>query len=228
MNNRHDIKLIGAAAIAVTLFGAATPIARETAQTPPRTRSIVLSFDGVPTLGRTGAPLVLVEFADFDCPTSVRYSREVFERVRRDFVESGKARYVFRNFPLPKHPHAFQAAEAAQCAMDQGRFWELRSSLFANQRALELPDLLAHAKAAGAEPGAFAGCLGGSSAESKVRRDIIEGTRAGVTQTPTLLAGVLNRDGTFLVLRELSGTDSYDSIKDALDGLLASASSTAN
>ena len=129
-------------------------------------------------------------------------------------------RYVFRNFPLPRHPHALEAAEAARCANEQGRFWELRSILFANQQALEEKDLAQHAMAAGVDATAFARCLRGKT-KASVRQERDEAARAGVTATPTFLVGVVDNERRLHVLRQLSDVQSYAEIKAALDALLA-------
>ena len=182
MKTTDSIKLFGrTASLAAVMIGATPLVALEPAQQAvTKTGQVVLSIDGAPSRGRTDAALTLVEFSDFQCPTSGRYAHEVFDRVQRDYVDSGKVRYVFHNFPLARHPHALKAAEAAQCASEQGRFWELRSILFANQQGLGEPDLLKHALAAGVETGAFVRCFNGQ-AEPTVRRQLDAAARAGVT-----------------------------------------------
>jgi protein-disulfide isomerase len=179
-----------------------------------------LAISGAPSRGRADAPLTLVELSDFECPSSGRYSRDVFDRIQHEYVDSGKVRYVFRNFPLPRHPHALEAAEAAHCANEQDRFWELRAILFANQQALEEKDLAQHAMAAGVDARAFARCLRGET-KASVRQERDEAARAGVTGTPTFLLGVVDNEQRLRVLRQLSDVQSYAEIKAALDALLA-------
>src|SRR5258708_6530738 len=98
-------------------------------------------------LGPSTAPVTLVEYGDFECP----YCREAHYVILDILTQVGDdLRYVFRNFPLVEiHPHAEQAAEAAEAAGDQGKYWEMHHQLFENQPALDLPDLITYAQALG-------------------------------------------------------------------------------
>src|SRR6185436_20936742 len=85
-----------------------------------------LTLAGAATKGRASAPLVMLEFSDFECPFCGRYSRETYPQVQREYVDTGKVRYVFRHTPIERiHPQAMKAAEAAECAGTQGKFWEM-------------------------------------------------------------------------------------------------------
>src|SRR5262249_23219909 len=88
-----------------------------------------------PTRGEQNAPITIVEFSDYECPFCSRAEPTV-----KDVMDlyKGKIRLVYREFPLPMHPHAQKASEAALCANDQGKFWEMHEKLFANQRSLEV------------------------------------------------------------------------------------------
>jgi len=100
-------------------------------------RDLTLGVDRHPSQGSDTAVLTLVEFSDYQCPFCGLYVRETSSQIRRDYVETGKLKYVFRNFPLEAiHGDAFKAAEAAHCAGEQGKYWEMHDRLFANQRAL--------------------------------------------------------------------------------------------
>src|SRR5262245_32664588 len=102
-----------------------------------------------------------------------------------------------REFPLESiHPLAFKAAEAALCAGDQGKYWNMHTRLFANQRALAPADLAAHAQALGLDQAAFDQCLEGGRKAPIVRRDLADGQKAGITGTPTFLLGVVDGKGT--------------------------------
>jgi protein-disulfide isomerase len=104
---------------------------------------------------------------------------------------------VFRHFPLSFHPHAPKAAEAAACAADQGKFWEMHKQLFANQQKLSIDDLKAHAGVVGLDAAKFAECLDGSKNKAKVDTDQKAGAELGVNGTPAffingkLLSGAL-------------------------------------
>ena len=111
-----------------------------------------------------------------------------------------RVRFVFRNFPLTEvHPHAFQAAEAAESAAAQDRFWEMHDHLFENQRRLHRSDLLRYARELGLDVERFTADLTGHAYESRVRSDFLSGVRSGVNGTPTFYVNGVRHD------------DSYDS-----------------
>jgi protein-disulfide isomerase len=106
---------------------------------------ISMTLGDSPVLGSADAPLTLVEFADFQCPFCRRFHTSVFEDIKKNFVDTGKLRYVSRDLPLPMHDHATQAANAARCAGDQDQFWAMRHVLIVNSQKLEHDDLLTYA-----------------------------------------------------------------------------------
>ncbi len=145
-------------------------------------------------------------------------------QLQREYIDTGKIRYVARDFPLESiHPQAFKAAEAAHCAGDQGLFWEMHERLFANPRALSPNDLSQHAQALKLDLTVFDSCLGSSKHAARVRQGLADGQKAGVTGTPTFILGVLESDGQLKVARVLRGAQPYSVFKEALDRLSASA-----
>src|SRR2546425_3089506 len=94
------------------------------------------SVADAPSLGRADAPVTLVEFSDFQCPFCGRFFATTLPALKKDYIDTGKLRYVFRDFPLDQlHPHARMAAAAAHCAGEQGKYWDMHDVLFQNQRA---------------------------------------------------------------------------------------------
>ena len=90
-----------------------------------------------PILGQHDAPITLIEFSDYQCPFCQRFFQTTFPVLKTEYIDAGKLRYVFRDFPLDSiHPQARKAAEAGHCAGDQGKYWEMHDLLFQNQRAL--------------------------------------------------------------------------------------------
>ncbi len=83
-------------------------------------------------LGRPDAPLTMVEFTDLQCPFCNRFATQTFDQLKKDYIDTGKVRFISRDFPLDFHPQAMPAARAARCAGDQGRFWEMRTTLVKN------------------------------------------------------------------------------------------------
>jgi protein-disulfide isomerase len=182
-----------------------------------------MSIEGAPSRGNADARLVVIEFSDFQCPYCGKHARETFAELEEGYIATGKVRYVFRHFPLDQsHPSAFKAAVAAECAADQGKFWEMHALLFANQHALAGTDLASYAKTLALDGDAFQRCLGGP-AKGKVRRDFNDGLKAGVSGTPTFFIGTVQKDGKVNVLKTLSGIQTIATFKAALDALLASA-----
>jgi len=181
-----------------------------------------ISLEGAAFLGSATAKLTLIEFSDFQCPFCARYVRDTYAQVQHDYVDTGKVRYAFRNFPLERiHPLAFKAAEAGECARQQGKFWEMHDRLFANQAALQPADLARAARDLGLNGAAFDRCFDGTTS-TKVRQDLNDGARAGMTGTPTFYIGVVQKDGRVKALKKLIGAQPYAAFKTAIDSLLAS------
>ena len=181
-----------------------------------------IRIGGAPVLGRADAKLTIVEFSDFECPFCGRFQRDTFPQLKAEYIDAGKVRYVFRNFPLESiHPRAMQSAEAGACAHAQGKFWPMHDRLYANQQALAEINLVAHAQTMGLDMTAFRQCLAGQSI-GQIRQDLEEGGRGGITGTPGFFIGTAGPDGTMKVLRRIVGAQPYASFKALLDALLAS------
>ncbi len=137
-------------------------------------------------------------------------------------MKTGKLRYVVRDFPLESiHPQAFKAHEAAHCAGDQGKYWDVFQRLFANPRALGAADLPRHATAVGVEPAKFQACLDGGQHAARVRRNLADGQKAGVRGTPTFFLGAVDANGKVSVLRVLRGAQPFPAFKAAIEAALA-------
>ena len=134
-----------------------------------------------PARGPEGAKITIVEFSDFECPFCSK-AEETVNQVMEKYA--GKVRLHFRHFPLSFHPNAPKAAEAAACANDQGKFWEMHKQLFANQKALTIVELKQHAVAAGLEKAKFDECLDSGKMKALVEGDTKAGSEVGVTGTP--------------------------------------------
>jgi protein-disulfide isomerase len=145
------------------------------------------------TEGPSAASVTLVMYGDYECPFT-RRARTVIRAVRRQRPDA--FRYVFRNFPLQdKHPHAFRAAEAAEAAAAQGKFWEMYHQLFDTPWALEDPDLTAYAAQLGLDTDRFSQDMAAHTHAGRIRADLESGTRSGVQGTPTFFVnGVYHTD----------------------------------
>lgn len=118
-----------------------------------------------------------------------------------------KVRIVFKDFPLPNHPEAFKAAEAAHCAGEQGKYWELHDAMFANQRALQVPALKQTAKTLGLDSAKFDQCLDSGKHADNVRTDYELGEKMGVNSTPTI----------YVNGRPLVGAQPFEAFKQVID-----------
>jgi protein-disulfide isomerase len=146
-------------------------------------------------LGDPDAPVTLVEYGDFDCPHCGRAHPTVQEVLRR---MGAAVRFVYRNFPLSQaHPHALVAAEAAEAAAAQGKFWPMHDRLFEHQDALEVDDLIGHARALGLDTARFAEDLDTHAHLEKVQADFRSGVRSGVNGTPTFFIDGARFDGSW-------------------------------
>ena len=147
---------------------------------PPRVR---IQASGQPTRGPADAPVEIVEFSDFQCPYCAQMARMLHELAAQ---YPGKIRLVFRDFPLPMHKDAATAAEAAACAGDQGKYWEMHDRLFAGQKNLARSDLTRYAADIRLQPAKFAACLDGGGHTADWQKDRTDGEKYGVTGTPAL------------------------------------------
>jgi protein-disulfide isomerase len=145
---------------------------------PPR---LNIATKGYPALGPKNAPITLVEFADFQCPYCKR-SEETVKELRQEYGD--KIRLVYIDFPLTFHQYAFQAAEAARCAGDQGKFWEYHDELFKDQSKLSTKDLKEAAVRMKLKTKQFDQCLDSGKYANEVRAAMKEGSDAGVDGTP--------------------------------------------
>jgi len=143
--------------------------------------------------GDPNAELTLLEYGDYECPHCGR-AHPIVKRVQKHFGR--RLRFVFRNFPLTQiHPNAQAAAEAAEFAGANGRFWEMHDLIYENQERLSPPLLLALAEELGLDPPALREALAAGEFEPRVRRDFLSGVRSGVNGTPTFFIGGQRHDG---------------------------------
>jgi protein-disulfide isomerase len=180
-----------------------------------------ISIAEEPTKGDQNARIALIEFSDYQCPFCGRYTKEVLPQLEDEYVKTGKVKYVFQDLPLDFHKNAFKAAEAAHCAGEQGKFWEMHDLLFQNQTALAPEQLATHAKSLGLSEAAFQQCLDSGKFAAQIRQDIAEAGTVGITGTPTFFIGLVQPgDGRVKVVKKLVGAKPYAEFKSAFDSLL--------
>jgi protein-disulfide isomerase len=173
----------------------------------PREEVAVAADD--PALGAASAPVTVVEFSDFQCPFCQRVA-PTLKQLKATYGD--KIRIVWKDFPLTSiHPEAFKAAEAGNCAREQGKFWEFHDRLFANQQALQPDALKEHAAAVGLDTAAFNMCLDSAKHSDRVQQHIAAGTRLGINSTPAV----------FINGRQVSGAQPYEVFAGIIDEELA-------
>jgi protein-disulfide isomerase len=147
------------------------------------------------SIGPDDAPVTLVEYGDYECPYC-GMAHPIVKRAQREL--GSQLRFVFRHFPLGEsHPHARIAAEAAEAAGAQGKFWEMHDTLFENQEALEVEDLIGYAKSLGLDTVKFARDLEAGTYTKRVRDDFRSGVKSGVNGTPTFFMNGARYDGSW-------------------------------
>ncbi len=154
--------------------------------------------------GGAKAPITIIEFSDYQCPFCKRAEGAVDEVVK---TYGDKVRLVFRDYPLPMHPQARPAAEAANCANAQGKFWDYHAKLFANQSALGEEKLKEYAKDVGLDGAKFDQCLAEKPFKAAIDKDIADGEKVGVTGTPAF----------FINGRMLSGAQPFEKFKEVIE-----------
>ncbi len=168
-----------------------------------------------PAWGPLAAPVTIVEYADFECPVC-KESLPILQEVRSLYRE--RVRFVYRNFPLSSHPQARPAAEAAQCAHEQGQFWAYHDALFAKAPDLQPSDYVQLAERLKLNTADFAACLSSNRPKVAVAKDLADAQALGLSGTPTF----------FINGRYLSGFQSLDALRQYIDRELQAAGNGAH
>jgi protein-disulfide isomerase len=172
----------------------------------PQAPTQLISVDDDPSRGDAKAPVTVVEFTDFQCP-ACGAMHPILEEVLKSY--GNKVRFVVRDFPLPIHANARKAAEAANAAHQQGKFFEYAALLFQRQDALDLASLKKYATELGLDRARFDAALDKGTFADEVQRDLIDGENYGVDSTPTIFI-----NGVVL------GTLSSEGLREAIDRAL--------
>jgi len=146
------------------------------------------------SMGSETAPITMIEFADYQCPFCKAFHTATFADLKKNYVDTGKVRFVTRDLPLDFHQNALRAAEAARCAGDQGKFWEMRNSLITNSTDLSEDAVKRYAQALAVEMGAFAKCVDGEQHKADIQKDQADAGALQITGTPSFVIGRLKND----------------------------------
>lgn len=176
-----------------------------------------VTIDREATTKRAGrGSVVVVEFSDFQCPFCGRHAWETFPEIRRELIDPGYVTYLAFALPLQMHPLARKAAEAAECAAREGKYWQMHERLFHEPIALTPPDLLRAAQGTQLDMTRFESCLAEGAVEA-VAADIQEATRLNVLATPTFFVGKLRGDGKIDLFKRINGALPFGEFKAVVD-----------
>jgi len=168
-----------------------------------------VSPDDDPSWGPADAPVTIIEFGDYQCPFCKRFYDETLPQIQETY--EGQVRFVFRDMPLTSiHPDAQKAAEASECADDQGLFWEYHALLWANQQELDVPNLKAYAGELGLNAATFDDCLNSGKNTQEVQKDYGDAISYGVQGTPSF----------FINGQQLTGAQPFSEFQTIIDNLL--------
>jgi protein-disulfide isomerase len=197
--------------------------AQQQRSNPVRDVNVTMNVAEDPFKGMNDAQVTMIEFSDYQCPFCSRHTRAVLPQLEKNYIETGKIKYVLRDFPLSFHKQAPKAHEAAHCAEEQGKYWEMHAQLFANQKALHLDKLPKYAETAGVpDLTAFQKCLDSGKYEKRISSSMAEGSKLGIRGTPTFAIGMTESNGTVKALKIIRGAQAYPVFQKVIDNLLAS------
>lgn len=176
---------------------------------------VTVSADDDAALGDPNAPVMIVEFSDFQCPFCRKFYKETLPQIKKDYIAAGKVKFVYRDFPLVQiHPGATPAAEGAECAKEQGKFWEMHDAIFNEQEKqgsgtvqFTALDVKKWAANIGLDTAKFNQCLDAGTYKQEVEKDLADGSAAGVNGTPA----------TFVNGRLVSGAQPFAAFKVIID-----------
>jgi protein-disulfide isomerase len=178
---------------------------------------------GEPSMGSATAKISIVEISDYHCPFCKRHTQQTFPQIVADYVKTGKAIYVFVDYPIAQlHPQASRSHEAAACAAEQGKFWEMHASLFANAPAKEDGALTAQAQKIGVDTARFTTCLASGRNAGPVQASVKRIEQLGIAGTPMTVIGITPGPGQPMkVLKYIYGARPYADFKVAIDAVMA-------
>jgi len=166
--------------------------------------------DDDPYMGDTNSPLTIVEFSDYQCPFCAKFKDLTLNKIKSEYIDTGKVKFVYRDFPLSFHPFAQKAAEAAECAGDQNRYWDYHDKIFENQASLSLDKLKQIGVDLELDIETFNECLDSGKYQQEVLKDFQEGQSLGVSGTPYFIVGNV----------PISGAQPFEKFKTIIDSQL--------
>jgi len=171
---------------------------------------VIASADDDPYIGQEGAAITIIDFSDYQCPFSAKFYSEILPQLKTDYIQTGKVKYVFRDFPLNIHPKAQYAHYAAECAKEQNKYWEMHDMLFEKQGEWsEAEDLVEtftlYAGEIKLNTTNFKSCMTSETYRDEIAKDKADGVSYGVKGTPTIIinGNIVKSISTYEQLKQL-------------------------
>jgi len=200
--------------------------ARAPSDAKPAFKEQAISIGSSPVKGKADATVTLVEYSDYQCPFCARHYRAVMPILQEEYIDTGKLKFVMREYPLPAlHKNASNAAMAALCAGKQDKYWDMHTLLFENQKELDVDNLKSFAGTIGIDTARFNKCLDNKETGVQARKDLASGAKLGMGGTPGFFIGLTDPDDPDKVTLsvQIRGAQSVDKFKASIDDLLESA-----
>lgn len=178
-----------------------------------------VSIDDDPVKGSPDAPVTIVEFSDYECPFCKKFYDNAYRQIKEEYIDKGKVKMVFRDYPLPFHKKAIPAALAANCAGEQGKYWEVHDYFFENPRKLDRESIMISAKEFDVDYGQFEKCMNDETKITEIKKDMADAKKYGVTGTPAFFIGKTG-DGKEITGVLVGGARPFESFKSEIDPLL--------
>ena len=179
------------------------------------------STKGRPTLGNPNAKVTVVEFTDYQCPFCSRFEKTTFKQLKENYIDNGKIRWVVLDMPLSFHNDAMFASQAAHCAAEQGKFWEIRELFFQNQKKLKPEHIAEYATQAGIDTEAFNRCIDSNRHLDDIKRDMAEAEKQRISGTPTFVVGKTTAD--IIKGKRIVGAQAYSTFSSEIEAQLKAA-----
>jgi protein-disulfide isomerase len=213
------LAIIGAAGAMIwsNRSGAAIPPVAARPEPPLPTEPV--SIEGSPAMGSPDAKVVVIAFSDFECPYCGRFAREVLPELKKEYIDTGHVQFVFKHLPLTNiHPRAMPAAIAAECAAQQGKFWEFHDRLFEDLENVRVDSFASAMSNLGGSADQFDKCIERSGSR-QATADLAEARRMSLTGTPTVLLGIPVGGGRIQVSKVVRGAN-LTAVVNSVDALL--------
>ncbi len=216
------VMLIIASAVVIWVMLSRPRAVRPDAASDPPIPQQLVPLEGAALKGDLSAPVVMIEYSDFQCPACRNFANTTLPSVVATYVVPGKVLLAFRHMPLKSvHPNAVQAAKAAECARREGKFWDMHDRLFdVSAGPITIQAVNDRALAVGLSKSLFSACMSQAETDSVVRLDANSATALQLRGTPSFLLGVADGKGRVRVKRVLSGAPPYPRLAAVLDELL--------